>query len=90
MGAFFKDRGYKPEKHRISSLFRTGNIHDLLNDFVEQTALLGVRSPIIDFFSFTAADDQPAVFQGTQMMRYRRAGHIKHGGNIYNTFLTMA
>ncbi len=37
---------------------------------------------VIDLFPFPAADDQPGVAQRPEMVGYRGAGHIQHGGNV--------
>ena len=57
---------------------------------MQKPALRRVCCPVIDFFPFTAADDQAAVAQWPEMMGYRRAGHVQYGGNIDHAFFAVA
>ena len=43
------------------SLFGAGNFHNLLDHLVQELALRRVCCPVIDLFTFAAADDQAAV-----------------------------
>ena len=69
---------------------RTGDLHDALDDLVQQTALLRVCRAVVDLLAVAAADEQAALRQGAQMVRHGRAGHLQHGGQIDDACLLMA
>ena len=75
---------------KIHGFFRTGDLHYLLHDLVQQPDLLCLRGFVIDFFSDTPADQQTAFRQGAQVMRNGGTGHFQHGGNVDDALLLMA
>ena len=75
---------------KVHVFFRTGNLHDLLYDLMQQAALLGVRRFVVDLLALTAAFQKATVHQRTQMMGYGGAGHLQYGGDVEHTLLLMA
>ena len=74
----------------IHALFRTGDLHRLLNDLVQQLSLHGVGRAVIDLLSVAAALKKPALGERAQMVRYGRAGHVEYGGNVDDALLPVA
>ena len=75
---------------KVHGLLRAGDLHDALDDLVQQTALLRVCRAVVDLLAVAAADEQAALRQGAQMVRHGRAGHLQHGGQIDDAGLLMA
>lgn len=57
---------------------------------MQRLALDGVGGFVVDLFAFAAAGYETAGFQELKVMGNRRAGHTHKGGDVNNTFLTMA
>ena len=66
-----------------------GDAHGLLNHVMKQLDNLAVAGAVEDLLAFTVADDEAAVAQRAKMVRHRRTGHVQHGGDVDDAFLTV-
>jgi len=73
-----------------NGLLGAGDAHGLLDHMMKQLDDLAVAGAVEDLLPLTAADDEAAVAQGAEMVRDRGAGHVQHGGDVDDTFLTVA
>ena len=65
-------------------------LQQLLDEPVEEPGLGRIGGLIVDLLALPAADYQPGGAQLTQVVGDGRTAHIHHGGEIYDTFLTVA
>ena len=62
---------------QINGGLRSGYLHDLLDNHMQQADLRGVRGCVIDLLTAAPADEQTALYQRTQMVRDGWAGHFQ-------------
>lgn len=84
-----------PQVYRLNGswmlFFRgTGDRQQILDHGVQGPGHGCLRSFIINLFSFPATDDQLCLLQLPQMVGHRGTGHLHHGRQIDDAFLTMA
>ena len=57
---------------------------------MEQLDDLKVTGPVEDLLALAAADDEAGIAQGAEMVRDCGTGHFQHGGDVDDTFFTVA
>jgi len=75
---------------KIDCLLRAGDLHDLLDDLVQEFDLYRVACLVVDLLAAPAALDQPALCKRTQMVRDGGARHFKQRRNVDDAFLPVA